>query len=105
MNLAKSLFRRDRVAGEAQRRQVLPSDSSGAAAGDPSDRLCLRQALEHLTPRQRESVLLRFLEDLSVEQTADVMGCSAGTVKKLTARALGALRERIDEDFEVSLNA
>jgi DNA-directed RNA polymerase specialized sigma24 family protein len=45
------------------------------------------------------------MDDLSVEQTAAVMGCSAGTVKKLTARALVTLREQIGEDFEVPQDA
>ena len=104
LNLAKSHFRRSRVARDAQRRQVLPGDSTEGAT-DPADRLGIRQALEQLTPRQRESILLRFLEDLSVEHTAELMGCSAGTVKKLTARALDRLRQRINEDFEVSSDA
>jgi RNA polymerase sigma-70 factor (sigma-E family) len=102
LNLAKSHFRRLRVAREAQRRQVQGEESMVA---DSADRLCMREALAHLTERQRASVLLRFLEDLTVEQTAELMGCGAGTVKKLTARALEALRQRVDEDFEVSSDA
>jgi RNA polymerase sigma factor (sigma-70 family) len=58
-----------------------------------------------LSDRQRTAVLLRFLEDLSVEQTAELMNCGAGTVKKLTARALAALRLLIAEDFEVPADA
>ncbi|MBA3265684.1 MAG: hypothetical protein H0T14_04830 [Nocardioidaceae bacterium] len=46
-----------------------------------------------------------FLEDLSVEQTAELMGCSTGTVKKLTARALAGLRQLIGEDVEVPKDA
>jgi RNA polymerase sigma-70 factor (sigma-E family) len=104
LNLGKSHFRRLRVAREAQRRQAY-SDESMTAVADSVDRLYMREALAHLTERQRESVLLRFLEDLTVEQTAELMGCSAGTVKKLTARALEALRQRVNEDFEVASDA
>jgi RNA polymerase sigma factor (sigma-70 family) len=42
--------------------------------------------------RQRAVLVLRFYDDLSVEQTADVLGCSQGAVKTLTARALEAIR-------------
>lgn len=101
LNLAKSHFRRGRVARAAQWRRA----ESTVAVSDPADRLCMQEAMGHLTERQRASVVLRFFEDLSVEQTAALMGCSAGTVKKLTARALERLRQRIDEDFEVSSDA
>ena len=37
-------------------------------------------------------MVLRFYEDLSVEQVAEVLGCSVGTVKSRTARALSRLR-------------
>jgi DNA-directed RNA polymerase specialized sigma24 family protein len=42
-------------------------------------------------------VVLRYWADLSVEQVADVMGCSPGNVKKLSARALGKLRVLLGE--------
>jgi RNA polymerase sigma-70 factor (sigma-E family) len=55
-------------------------------------RLTLREALLRLTIRQRQVLVLRFYEDLSEAQTADVMGCSAATVKSQTAHALTRLR-------------
>jgi len=58
----------------------------------PETRLMLLDALAALPPRSRAVVVLRYWADLSVEQVAEVMGCSAGNVKGLSARALDKLR-------------
>jgi len=49
-------------------------------------------ALRELPSRQRTAVVLRFWEDLSVDETAQLMGCSTGTVKSNTSRGLDRLR-------------
>jgi RNA polymerase sigma-70 factor (sigma-E family) len=49
-------------------------------------------ALGELPPRQRAALVLRYFEDMSEAQVADAMGCSVGTVKSTSSRALVRLR-------------
>lgn len=56
----------------------------------------LLQALAELPPRQRVALVLRYFEDLSEADAAEAMGCSVGTVKSTTSRALGRLRAIVD---------
>jgi RNA polymerase sigma-70 factor (sigma-E family) len=58
----------------------------------PELRHDLARALATLPKGQRAAVVLRYFEDLTERQTAEVLGCSIGTVKSQTARALTALR-------------
>jgi RNA polymerase sigma-70 factor (sigma-E family) len=57
------------------------------------DRMVLLEALTGVAPRQRAALVLRFWADLSVEETARAMGCSAGTVKSQVSRGLDVLRD------------
>jgi len=59
-------------------------------------RIVVLGALAALPPRARAVVVLRYWEDLSVDQVAAVLGCSAGNVKSLSAGALGKLRAVLD---------
>jgi RNA polymerase sigma-70 factor (sigma-E family) len=65
---------------------------SGVDADAVERRLVLRDALARLTPKQRAVLSLRFYEDLTEVQTAEVLGVSTSTVKSQTRQALDRLR-------------
>ncbi|GGL04896.1 SigE family RNA polymerase sigma factor [Mangrovihabitans endophyticus] len=67
-----------------------PGPARDPATGPADD--ALRQALRDLPPRMRAAVVFRYFHELGVEETADALGCSVGTVKSQTARALDKLR-------------
>jgi RNA polymerase sigma factor (sigma-70 family) len=69
--------------------------SPGGSAELSEQREQLRAVLDQLPARQREAVLLRFFEDLSVEETATAMNCAAGTVKATVHQALATLRKNL----------
>jgi RNA polymerase sigma-70 factor (sigma-E family) len=56
----------------------------------------LRRALRALPPRMRAALVLRLYEDLSEQRTAELMGCSAGTVNTQASRGLSRLRAALD---------
>jgi RNA polymerase sigma-70 factor (sigma-E family) len=66
-----------------------------ARAFDAEAALDVQAAMRALPPRQRATVVLRFYLDLNVEQTAQVLGCTPGTVKSQTAKALDNLRREL----------
>ena len=55
-------------------------------------RLALREALLALPPGKRAVLVLRYLEDLPEAQVADILGCSVGTVRSQTHKAIVQLR-------------
>ncbi|WP_037852692.1 SigE family RNA polymerase sigma factor [Streptomyces sp. NRRL S-1824] len=72
-------------------------EQEASPAPDPAEQQSLHDAMWRavlkLPDRQRAMVVLRYYEDLSEAQTAEVLGVSIGTVKSAVSRALGKLRE------------
>lgn len=88
-------------------RRATGSDFDGVESADPGPGpeavamrdegvRTIRQMLAHLPDRQREALILRFFEEMSVEQTAEAMGCAPGTVKATVHQALRALRRKLE---------
>jgi RNA polymerase sigma-70 factor (sigma-E family) len=84
--------RRRRWTREAPTAQ-LPEPVSPDGYSDVDVRMVLSRAVAALPRRQRAVIVLRFVEDLSELQTADALGCAAGTVKSQTSKALATLRQ------------
>jgi RNA polymerase sigma-70 factor (sigma-E family) len=72
-------------------------DPPPAPGPDVDSALDLRAALDRLPARQRATVVLRYFGDLPVAETARALGCSEGTVKSQTAKAVDTLRELLRE--------
>jgi RNA polymerase sigma-70 factor (sigma-E family) len=72
---------------------------------DLAGRLDLREALAGIPARQRATLVLRYYCELSVEETAQTLGCSVGTVKSQTSRGLGNLRRAIGGRTEESADS
>lgn len=72
-------------------------------ADDLADRVALRAdlaaCLQVLAPRQRAVVILRYLEDRDVADTARILGCTAETVRSQAHRALARLRADVPALF------
>jgi RNA polymerase sigma-70 factor (sigma-E family) len=62
-----------------------------------ADRAALMAALGRLPARQCACLVLRYFEELDVRETAAALGCSEGTVKSQTSRALAALRAMFEQ--------
>ena len=93
VNLASTWRHRKYRRAETTVAVVPDGPSTPDASSGPEDRAWVAGYLASLPPRQRAVLSLRFLLDQSVEETAAVLGCSPGTVKSQTAKALQRLRE------------
>lgn len=96
VNLTNAYFRRRKVERRYLEREAThPQPPQGP---DVAERDAVWALLRALPTRQRTAIVLRFYEDLSVAQTADVMRCSPGTVKSLVSRGVDALRPVIADE-------
>jgi RNA polymerase sigma-70 factor, ECF subfamily len=76
-----------------------PEVAAGPALGDVEQIVALEQitaGLAQLTKEQREVIVLRFLEEKSLAETAAIVGRNEDAVKKLQARGLASLKRRIE---------
>jgi RNA polymerase sigma-70 factor (sigma-E family) len=88
----------------ARRRAILniipmhsPPETS-ARTSDADLRHVLMEAMRALPPRQRAVIVLRYWEDLSETQAAEVLGCAVGTVKSQASKAMAKLRSALGEE-------
>ena len=93
VNLCKKVWRRELVVRryQSQLAGLLPEETRTRA-------LELVDAVLRLPSSQRAVIVLRYLEEMSEQETAQALGISTGTVKSRTSRALAALRSLYGED-------
>jgi RNA polymerase sigma-70 factor (sigma-E family) len=99
INTRTSQWRRRRLDEFATDEMPEPAGTGPDLTEQQAQRDALLRAIARLPPRQRAMVVLRYYEDLSEVQTADVLGVSVGTVKSAVSRALGKLRR--DAELEL----
>jgi RNA polymerase sigma-70 factor (sigma-E family) len=90
VNLARSHHRR--VRREREHLQIHARATEAAWGPSVEEHDLIIQTLANLPYRQRAAIVLRYYEDLSEHQAADVMSCSTAAMKSLTARAMASLR-------------
>ena len=89
--------RSELAAADGARLDAYADEASARVLGAVDARAELAGALGGLAPRQRAVLVLRYFEDLSEAQVAEILGCSLGTVKSTASRGLARLRNALDE--------
>ena len=92
VNLARSHYRRRKVEHAYLEAQAHPQVRGGLDIESSHD---LRRALLGLGLEQRTAIVLRYYEDLTEAQTAEIMRCPVRTVKSMVSRGLEKVREEL----------
>jgi RNA polymerase sigma-70 factor (sigma-E family) len=98
VHLALNQFRRRRT--ERDHLEEAAKLAGDRTPLDHADTAAVRSALLSLPYRQRAAIVLRYYEDLSERQTADLLNCRPGTVKSLLSRGIESLRRGISMESE-----
>ena len=98
----RARHRQELVGDEAATLGALPDEASSRSLNAAGLRAELIEALGTLPPRQRAVLVLRYFEDLSEAQAADLLGCSVGTVKSTASRGLTRLQAALSPEISVS---
>ena len=100
-NLVTDHYKSSRFRLEVSTADMLDADRADAGIEqqvlDSLENAALLQAVRQLKPEQQECVMLRFLQGLSVAETARVMGRTDGAIKQLQLRAVRALANLVPE--------
>ena len=101
INVARELRRKKQRAADIPEARMAMAGASAAPANEMAsqseERDLLRQHLATLPERQREAIVLRYLEELSIDEAAAAMDCAAGTVKATIHQALRSLRAKLKQ--------
>jgi RNA polymerase sigma-70 factor (ECF subfamily) len=95
-NVAHSRWRRKVRLGQLMSR---PDPRPASVPDMPEDRLTVHAAIRRLPMRNREVIALHYVADMSVEEIADTLRLSIGTVKSRLHRGRAALRELLQDDL------
>ena len=83
-----------------QSRDVVPEVA--VVVADSTETITVLAAVRALPPRQRAAVILCYWEDRSIEETAEALGVTAGTVKSQCSKGLEALRSALGRPTELN---
>ncbi len=98
----RTRHRQELVGDEAATLAAVPDESSARRLQAVGVRAELVDALGTLPPRQRAVLVLRYFEDLSEAQVAELLGCSVGTVKSTASRGLTRLQTTLSPEISLT---
>jgi RNA polymerase sigma-70 factor (sigma-E family) len=93
VNLANDRFRRLALDLRVRRTATIQIESPDLGVAHE-----MWEAVRRLPTRQRACVVLRYYEDMTERQIAETLGCSPGTVKSSTSRAMDRLRKELTDE-------